>query len=188
MGFVLGHGAIILEEYDYLEMERFLNVMVKEVAALMEAGGIPEVNDYYLFEGEYHIPETSRDRATGEILSIIKPFLAVEKDVFWLRLAMDEAINNAIVHGHLEPLNRPVTNLYFKYQISEERIALFVQDRGDGFDYNHIPDPTAEENLMNINGRGIYLMKRIMDSVSYNDRGNQITLIKYFNGIPMNPF
>ncbi|MCX6647574.1 MAG: ATP-binding protein [bacterium] len=188
MGFVLGHGAIILEENDYLEMERFLNVMVKEIAGLMETGSILEINDYYLFEGEYQIPETPRDQAISEILSIINPFLAVEKDLFWLRLAMDEAINNAIVHGHLEPLNRPITNLYFKYQVSEERIALFVKDGGDGFDYNHIPDPTAEENLMNINGRGIYLMKKIMDSVSYNDRGNQITLIKYFNGIPLNPF
>ena len=188
MGFVLGHGAIVLEETDLLEMERFLNVMVNEIVVLMEAGGILEINDYYLFEGEYRIPETPRDQATGEILSIIVPFLTVEKDIFWFRLAIDEAINNAVLHGHSESLNQPVTNLFLKYQISEEQIVVFVEDRGNGFDHMNVPDPTAEENLMNINGRGIYLMRRIMDSVNYNNRGNQVMLIKKFDGVPMDPF
>jgi serine/threonine-protein kinase RsbW len=188
LGIVLGHGAIVLEENDLLEMDRFLNIVGAEIITLLRSGGLIESRNSWLHEGEYLIPETPREKAIKQIIEFTKPFLAQERDAFWLRLAMDEAISNAIVHGNFEPLTMPVTNLSLKYHISEEQITLTVRDNGQGFDFSNVPDPTAEENLLSINGRGIYLMRRIMDMVSFNECGNQVTMIKKFDGSPLNPF
>ena len=51
---------------------------------------------------------------------------------------------------------------------------------GGGFDYKHLPDPTDKKNLLRTKGRGIYLIKHLMDEVSFNRDGNGITMIKYF--------
>jgi serine/threonine-protein kinase RsbW len=53
-----------------------------------------------------------------------------------------------------------------------------MRDEGDGFDYKNLPDPTLEENLQELKGRGVYLIRRLMDEVVFNEAGNQITMIK----------
>ena len=54
-----------------------------------------------------------------------------------------------------------------------------MEDEGSGFDPEKVPDPTVEENMLKYGGRGVYLIKRLMDEVEYNDRGNRVKMVKY---------
>lgn len=188
LGFVIGHSANLIEKHDLLDMERFLAASINEISSLLHNSGMIDTEPDYLYEGEFLIPETSRDEAINKILCTITPLMCQKKDTFWIRLVLDEAINNAILHGHIESLTSPVTNLRLKYQIKKDQIVLTIEDAGNGFDYSIVPDPTTDENLLNISGRGIYLMRKIMDSVKFNEIGNIITLVKQIDGDSLKPF
>ena len=62
--------------------------------------------------------------------------------------------------------------------LDEDVVRIVIQDEGEGFDPNDVPDPTLPENLDKPSGRGVMLMKAFMDDVIYNDVGNQLTFIK----------
>jgi serine/threonine-protein kinase RsbW len=188
LGFVMGHGALVLHESDILEMELFLDQVSSELDTILRTGQSPQSGPGFHHEGEFYIPETSRDEAAGVLLEHVSRYLAQENDWFWVRLALDEAINNAIIHGHGEPLDHAVTNLRLKYSIGPARMIFTVEDTGDGFDHRNLPDPTADENLLNINGRGIYIMRTIMDDVVFNEKGNRVSLVKNLDGRPFAPF
>jgi len=188
LGFVMGHGALVLHESDILEIELFLAQVSSELDVLLKADQSPHSAPTSRHEGEFFIPETSRDEATGVLLEHASRYLAQANDWFWVRLALDEAINNAIIHGHGEPLDHAVTNLRLKYAIGPARMVFTIEDTGDGFDHRNLPDPTADENLLNINGRGIYIMRTIMDDVVFNDKGNRVSLVKNLDGRPFAPF
>ena len=98
-----------------------------------------------------------------------------------LRLVLDEAFNNAILHGNEENLDAHTTNFIVKYFVNPEEITFVVEDTGNGFNFNDIPDPTSDENLLSINGRGIYLMKNIMDSVFFNEKGKVVLRINGYH-------
>jgi len=95
--------------------------------------------------------------------------------IFALRLSVEEALSNAIRHGNLYDINKKVD---IRYSVSPERIDLYVRDEGRGFDPGVVPDPTAPENLESPSGRGIMLMHAYMNQVEFNDRGNQIHMVK----------
>jgi len=187
IGFVMGHGALVVKETDILEMELFLSRITPE---LVQAGKLAEIlrlKPEIEYENELLIPDTDRDSVTNEILGIFLEYLHHDSDEFWIRLVLDEAVNNAILHGHGESLNQIELVVKVKYAAGAEKLMLTVEDSGDGFDFSHVPDPTADENLLSINGRGIFLMRSIMDSVLFNDKGNIVTMIKYLDGKPLGP-
>jgi serine/threonine-protein kinase RsbW len=95
--------------------------------------------------------------------------------IFALRLSVEEALSNAIRHGNLYEIDKKVD---IRYSVSPERIDLYVRDEGCGFDPGVIPDPRAPENLERPSGRGIMLMRAYMNQVEFNERGNQIHLVK----------
>ena len=187
IGFFMGHGGFVLEENDLLEMELFLSQIALEIAPLLSNGRATGSLQVYEREGEIIIPDTSREEATNLIVDYSKPYLSHATDQFWVRLVLDEAVSNAIIHGHEEPLDEPITAVIIRYALGPGQIVLSVTDSGEGFDYDNIPDPTADENLLSINGRGIFLMKNIMDQVVFNDKGNQISLVKKLEGSPLGP-
>ena len=61
--------------------------------------------------------------------------------------------------------------------MSDSEITACVIDEGVGFDPAAVPDPTTPENLLRAGGRGLFLMRELMDEVRYNDRGNCVTLV-----------
>jgi serine/threonine-protein kinase RsbW len=98
--------------------------------------------------------------------------------VFAIKLAVEEAVTNAIKHGNgMDP--RKV--VHFSYDVGLERTVITVADEGDGFDYDDLADPTADENLEKPTGRGIMLMRAYMDEVVFNAKGNQVRMVKYNN-------
>ncbi len=63
-----------------------------------------------------------------------------------------------------------------------EEVAVRVTDQGAGFDPSAVPDPTLPDNISKSGGRGIFLMKSLMDEVRFNDQGNSVTLVLRFEG------
>jgi len=98
-----------------------------------------------------------------------------EEVLFAVRLALEEAVVNAIRHGNkLDPQKK----ILVSYLVEDARVTISVEDEGPGFDLDSVPDPTAEENLEADHGRGILLMRVYMDEVVYNEKGNRVTLTK----------
>lgn len=122
-----------------------------------------------------------------------------------LRLAnaVDEALTNAYYHGNLEvssELRENDANSYHdlarqrravapykdrmidvRLGVSADQMRVTIRDDGPGFDVDALPDPTAPGYLERPSGRGVLLMRSFMDRVEFNDRGNQVTMVKHFD-------
>ncbi|HAE14578.1 MAG: ATP-binding protein [Chitinophagales bacterium] len=88
-------------------------------------------------------------------------------------VAITEAVNNAIIHGNQTDQQKQVT---IHLQCRRNLVTCTVQDQGGGFDFNHVPDPTAPENLEKEGGRGIFLMKHLSDLVVFSNDGSQVEI------------
>ena len=129
--------------------------------------------------------------------------LCDEAERMQVGVALTEAMNNALEHGNLE-VDSSVreTNLEGYFDLIQERSAtapwcerriqveaklnrdsarFVIRDEGPGFDPADLPDPTNPENLARASGRGLFLIRTFMDQVSFNERGNEITMIKRRN-------
>jgi serine/threonine-protein kinase RsbW len=103
--------------------------------------------------------------------------LGYDEDLrFAIRLALEEALVNAMKHGNRMDPSRSVR---LKYRASPECVEIRVRDEGPGFDPCVVPDPTVDENLRRPCGRGIMLMRSYMDRVSYSCGGNEVHMVKY---------
>ena len=91
-----------------------------------------------------------------------------------LAVASAEALSNAAVHGHgLEP-NRLVRVVVIVQP--RECATVAVTDSGPGFDHGGLHDPTDPGHLLTPGGRGVFLMRRLVDGVDYNQQGNRVRL------------
>lgn len=119
-------------------------------------------------------------RVQEEIERELKSNLFAERDIFSIRLALEEALVNAMKHGNQMDRAKKVR---VAYQVSAERFDVLIADEGPGFDPGDLPDPTAVENLERPCGRGVMLMKHYMTVVDYNGRGNTVAMSKLRNGV-----
>jgi serine/threonine-protein kinase RsbW len=101
------------------------------------------------------------------------------KDQFGVRLALEEAVVNALKHGHR---GDPSKQVRVRYRVEADRVTVEVEDEGPGFRPEAVPDPLAPENCARDCGRGLLLMRSYMSSVRYNERGTCVTLCKYRSG------
>lgn len=127
-----------------------------------------------------------------------------ESDRVRVGVALDEALVNALYHGNLElsselrdsdqktyrrlvderQQSQPYCRrrIHVEAHLTSKEVAIVIRDEGRGFDPASLPDPTDPTNLENLGGRGVMLMRTFMDEVVFNDRGNQVTLVKRRNG------
>jgi serine/threonine-protein kinase RsbW len=98
-----------------------------------------------------------------------------ERDRFGMRLALEEALVNAIRHGNRGDSARRV---WVRFQVGTDRVLAEVEDEGQGFDPNRVPDPRNAENWECPSGRGLLLMRQYTTWLRYNRRGNCVTLCK----------
>ncbi len=93
---------------------------------------------------------------------------------FVVRVVLCEALANAIVYGNqLDPAKR----VDVRVEVGEEAVELHVSDEGAGFDPSGIPDPTEPDRIELNQGRGLFLIRQLVDEVHFNDRGNAICMI-----------
>jgi serine/threonine-protein kinase RsbW len=110
------------------------------------------------------------------IIEAAQEFGFSQSDRFAIKLALEEALSNAIKHGNACD---PVKSVVVEYHVDEVSLTIIIGDEGPGFDVGEVPDPCLEENLAKPTGRGVMLMKAYMDEVEYNSTGNRITMVKY---------
>jgi len=89
-------------------------------------------------------------------------------------IAVLEAANNAILHGNKLDDNKKVNILVSSIG---ENLTFKIDDEGPGFDYKNVPDPTAPENIENVNGRGIFLMEKLSDNIEFTRNGASVELV-----------
>jgi CheY-like chemotaxis protein/anti-sigma regulatory factor (Ser/Thr protein kinase) len=126
--------------------------------------------------------------------------LCDEANVIRVCIALEEALRNAIFHGNLELTSEQregdpaiyqqlVDDRTNKAPYASRRLAVaievtategrfIIRDQGPGFDPAKLPDPTDPENIEKVSGRGLLLMRTFMDEVTFNDTGNEVTMIK----------
>lgn len=92
------------------------------------------------------------------------------------RVGLTEALANAVLYGNR---GDPRKSVRVEVVLSPVRVALRVTDQGEGFDPTGIPDPTLPDNVHRPGGRGLFLIRQLMDEVEYNDRGNAVRLVLY---------
>lgn len=96
-----------------------------------------------------------------------------EREVFSIKLALEEAVVNAIKHGNQMDRKKKVV-VY--YRISHERFDVHIIDEGKGFNPEDLPDPMAPENLERPCGRGLLLIRHYMTEVNYYPPGNRLSM------------
>ncbi len=92
---------------------------------------------------------------------------------FRLQVALSEALANAVIRGNCEDCSKQVA---VQAEIGPDTICIHVTDEGEGFDPRHLPDATCPEALEAPNGRGLFLIRHLVDDVHFNSRGNSICM------------
>ena len=85
-----------------------------------------------------------------------------------VEIALREALANAIIHGNHE---NPRKHVYVRCRCQPDEVSIAVKDEGRGFDIDKMADPTVPESIGSVHGRGIYLMKALMDEVRFEEGG-----------------
>jgi len=93
---------------------------------------------------------------------------------FNFRVGLTEALSNAMLYGNSHD---PSKRVLVEVALQAGRLEARITDQGQGFDPTAVPDPTSPENLTKPCGRGLFLMRQLLDEVSYNAQGNQVTLV-----------
>jgi serine/threonine-protein kinase RsbW len=96
-------------------------------------------------------------------------------DIFAVRLALEEAVTNAIKHGHRHD---PGKRARIWWAVSSNAVKLVVEDEGPDFDPSRVPDPRLPENLERLGGRGLFLIRAYMTWARYNSRGNLLAMCR----------
>ncbi len=123
---------------------------------------IPSVND------------ASQD-VQRRIIDAVQKCGFTQHSVFAIRLALEEAMINAIKHGNKMD---PRKQVHVHAKITSKIADITIEDEGPGFDRSHVPDPTLEENREKCSGRGILLIESYMNSVEWSHNGRRLRMIK----------
>jgi serine/threonine-protein kinase RsbW len=114
-------------------------------------------------------------RILDELLERLRGESWNSRDIFGIRLALEEAVVNAIKHGNRLDAAKQV---HVVCKSTSEKIWIEITDQGCGFNPEAVPDCTDEEHIGCPNGRGIMLMRNFMSRVEYNALGNVVTMEK----------
>ncbi|MCC7424238.1 MAG: response regulator [Planctomycetaceae bacterium] len=158
-------------------------------------------------QATFRLPNDSSliPQAVSYVQGVLDEFsLCDERDRVRIGVAVEEAMVNALVHGNLgvsselrergddsfsrlcalRGTQEPYCDRHITLDIQAEtdEMTLTIRDEGEGFDVDALPDPTDIENLARCSGRGILLMRSFLDVVRYNEKGNEVTLVKRRRG------
>jgi serine/threonine-protein kinase RsbW len=125
------------------------------------------------------IEVASPDQANAAVDAVLDAMAGAgyrPSDLRAMRMALREALANAIEHGHGGDTTRPIT---VRSWVDRCRALAEVEDQGPGFDPRTVPDPRRSDNLLKPGGRGIFLMRTYLTWIRYNGRGNCVTLCRH---------
>lgn len=114
-----------------------------------------------------------------EIVATVERDHAGEAALAAIRLALEEALMNAVIHGNQSD---PSKKLRIDYEVGPSEVRIRIEDEGPGFDPTSLPDPTLPEYRQRPRGRGIFLMRHCMTQVHFLGRGNCVEMVRRLNG------
>lgn len=97
------------------------------------------------------------------------------RDLFAVEMALEEGFINAVTHGNN---GDPDKKVHYAEMLTTDAARFRIEDEGEGFDSDHIPDPTTIENLEIASGRGVHLIRGFMTVIEYNDEGTILQMEK----------
>lgn len=126
---------------------------------------------------EFELPSTvsTMHAVLNYLMKRVEKLGVINPEQSNLFIALDEAFVNAVKHGNKFDANKLVR---ITADVSSKEARFTVEDEGEGFDVNAIPDPLDPTNLFKTSGRGVLFIYNIMDEVKYNERGNRLTMVK----------
>jgi serine/threonine-protein kinase RsbW len=98
-----------------------------------------------------------------------------EHEAFAVKMAVEEALVNAIKHGNQLDPDKTVR---VHCDVEQNRVYVEIEDQGPGYVPDEVPDPTLDENIERASGRGLMLIKSFMNHVEFNEKGNCIRMEK----------
>lgn len=124
---------------------------------------------------EIMIPSNTADglSAQEKLVALMEKFEYSMRDVFAMRLSLEEGITNAIRHGNKFASDK---NVIIRCDISTDKMRVVIVDEGEGFDPEDVPDPTLEEFIERPCGRGLMLMRAYLNVCEYSDGGRCLTM------------
>ncbi len=137
----------------------------------------PMFEEPWIWQCDRVIPSSAEAgrRVQEEILQKLQQQHWIERDVFGVRLALEEALVNAIKHGNASD---PSKQVRIACRLFGNRLRIEITDQGRGFDPAQVPDPTDPQRIPCPCGRGIMLMRNFMSRVEFNALGNQVAMEK----------
>src|SRR5215469_5942130 len=111
-----------------------------------------------------------------QLMSFISRFRGADGNNFEIELALREALVNAVVHGNQ---NDPRKRVYVNCRCTTDgHVSITVEDEGNGFGHDAVPDPTSPDNRQRTHGRGIHLIRTLMDEVDFEQGGSVVHMRK----------
>ncbi len=111
----------------------------------------------------------------NDLAAAVEEYNYPKKDLFALRLALEEALVNAVKHGNKGDTSKEAR---LGYHVNADFVLIEVEDEGAGFDPSAVPDPLAPENLERPSGRGLFLIRQYMTWMEHSERGNCVRMCK----------
>ena len=172
--FKLGAANFLRKPYDHEELSQIVEkTLGYKLRFVEDLKVLPYVREHIEFELPSDI--TLMNGVLHYLVERVAALGVIKPDRSNLLIALDEAFVNAVKHGNKHDHTKLVR---ITADLSAKEARFTVEDEGEGFDVNAIPDPRDPENLFKTSGRGVLLMYNIMDEVAYNERGNRLTMVK----------
>lgn len=117
---------------------------------------------------------TSSLRLVEKAIDDVTNELGISQDCYGkILVSTMEGVNNAIIHGNKSIPDKLVD---VEIQFTRNKLKIKISDEGEGFRPQDVPDPTIPENIEALNGRGVFLMSRLADTIKFSKKGNAVTM------------
>jgi serine/threonine-protein kinase RsbW len=140
---------------------------------LKEQLGFPVTDPVYLQSINYF---EEMDAAIGTVLKAMDNAGYADETIRRMKIVLTELVSNAISHGNKRDFSKMV---YMGHIVDSRKTTVSVMDEGKGFDPESVPDPTLPENIEKDCGRGLYIVRRYVDRIIFNEAGNRVTITRH---------
>lgn len=196
----LGAASYVPKQNLQARLGEALNVVRDAVAAMRNRDSVRELMQTSESRFRLGYEPTVARALIGHLQDVLAQLNFCDQvGLLQISTALGEAITNAIDHGNLE-LDSALRDGSSRYRelgkkrvtekpycdrrvavtarLTPEKVEYVIEDEGPGFDPHSLPDPTRPENLLKASGRGIMLIRTFMHELHFNERGNQLTMVR----------
>ena len=172
-GFKTGADAYISKPFETEALSRAVAGTIERGRRAREVDGVKHSISFEIASKFTYLEQVN------EFISELFKRTDMSNDEIWeLRLAMHELAINAIEHGNKKDERKQVK---IDCTIFDDRLEFLVEDEGQGFDPQSVPDPTDTEGIERTRGRGIFLVSRLVDKVDYENGGSRVLMVRNLN-------